>query len=130
VKDTARNRVSAAKVCEKLGRLSDAQTHVEAALKLEPEGYLSNLAAYVVALKRSTDLDSAETAFDFLGKLQEKYPPDALTNDQRIEMSLAMGIGAVLLDEPAAARKQFESVLKGDKDNETARQALAMLAGR
>ncbi len=130
VKDTARNRVIAAKVCDKLGRLADAQTHVDAALKLEPDGYPSNLAAYVIALKRSTDQDSAQLAFPFLEKLQEKIPPDTLTNEQRIEISLAVGIGAVLADEPADAREFFEDVLKGDKDNKTARQALAMLAGK
>ena len=83
---------------------------VDAALKLEPDGYQPKLAAYVVAIKRRQDLDSAQLALPFLEKLQE-LPPDAFTNEQRIEVSLAMGIGAVLVDEPA-------------------HQALAMLTGK
>ena len=84
----------------------------------------------VLALKRSTDVDSANAAFSFLDKLTKSVSHDAITNDQRIEIRLTMGIGAVLLDDPAAARVEFERVLKLDKGNETARQALAMLAGR
>lgn len=130
VKDTARNRIIAAKVCDKLGRMPEAKVQVDAALKLEPNGYLPNLAAFVLALKRSTDLESTARALPFLENLQKPLAGDVLTMEQRIEIILATGIGAVLSDETAEARQLFESVLRMDKSNQTARQALAMLAGK
>lgn len=129
MRDTARNRVIAAKLCFKLGLLTDAQAHADAAVKLDPDGYLSNLAAFVVTLKRSKDEDSAKLASPLLKKLQA-LPADSLDNDQRIEANLAAGIGYALVGQPTGARAYFEFVLTADKDNETAREAMSMLAGK
>jgi tetratricopeptide (TPR) repeat protein len=129
VKDTTHNRIIAAKLCYKLGLLTEAKAHADAALKMEPDGYLPNMSALVITLKRSKDEDAATLAGPFFNKVQG-MPEESLTNDQKIEAYLNMGIACVLVDEPDAARKFLEAVLKGDKDNKTAREALGMLAGK
>lgn len=127
--DTARNRIIAAKTCEKLGLLPQARAHVEAALKLEPDGYLPNQAALVLVLKSSRDADAARLMIPYFQKLRDA-PKDDWPRSQHIESNLAAGIGWALCGEPTAARPCFELVKKFDPENTTAIQALAMLAGR
>ena len=128
-KETVRGRLYAAKVCDKLGLKEEAQTHANRALGLEPGGYLPNLAAAVLILKYSKDAETVAKAVPLLlqAKKQEGY---TVSEEDAQEFNVTVGIFRALTGELDEARKAFRDVLAMDKDNETAKQALAMLAGK
>jgi Tfp pilus assembly protein PilF len=126
IKETARNHVAAAKVCDKLDRPDKARLHTDAAVKLDPDGYLANLSAAVVILKRGTTDNSIQQARQLLEHAGNAKGHPA-SQDEWVEWNLTRGIFYALGDDPAAARRDLKRVLEADPANETAKQALAIV---
>ena len=97
---------------------------------LDSGGYLQVVSAAVLLLKRSKDQATAGLAWPFLKTVETLSAAGSISEHQKKEFGLTVGIFYVLVDQPSIAREYFEKVLKADKENETARQAMAMLAGK
>ena len=127
-RDTPRNRLAAAKACERLGRLDKAQTHLDAALASAPSDYLANLSAAIPALKRGRDDVTLQHAGMLLGRAR-RVDGQPSSKAAWIEWTITTGLFHGMTGDLETARAQFKRALEADPDNQRAKDALACLSG-
>ena len=126
VSDTVRNHLLLAKAYDKANQPEKAAAQLQAALKVSPEDFDANMAQAALLLQRSADparLTEAGTQLAKIGDLYRKSPtPDHWSSD-----TILLSIYSGLTGSEGQARQHLNEVLQTDKDNETAKQALAAL---
>ncbi|HXJ60989.1 MAG TPA: hypothetical protein VNU68_30455 [Verrucomicrobiae bacterium] len=125
-RDTVRNRVAAAKACDRAGRSAKAQAHLEAALKLDREDYLANFAGAIMVLKSARDEEQLRRAGSLLERAGRVEGRPA-TRDEWLEWTTTSAIYYALNGNREAARREFKRALAEDSANQTAKDGLALV---
>ncbi|MCW3094901.1 MAG: hypothetical protein JWL77_519 [Chthonomonadaceae bacterium] len=124
-----RHHLIAAYACYKGDRPAESAAQTSAAVELKPDDPAANL--FLAFLLLRTDdpikreeagrrLDAADAGLAAPGS-------SADTKDARAESAVLRGFYLALIGKQEEARQQFAQVLKDDKDNAAAQQALALL---
>lgn len=124
-KDDAKVRVAQAKACVSLNRLEEAGGHAEKAVALSPDGFESNLAAGVIAMKRSADRAALTKAARHFNTITDA-PGFPASRKQEAEYAFDAAILALLAGSPEAARVMIHKSLKHDPDDMDAKAILAL----
>jgi tetratricopeptide (TPR) repeat protein len=125
-KDSARNRVAAAKTCDRLGRLDKAQAHLDAALRIAPNDYLANLVAAIITLKAGQDESSLKRAASFIERASRVEGRPA-SKSEWIDWTMTTGILYGLAGDADTARRKFKQVLESEPDNAAAKEGLSIV---
>ena len=124
--DTAYNRVILAKIYDKLNRPVLVEAQIQAALKVEPDNGIANIAELVLLLRRSDVpgvLPLAQRQLEHVNALYYHSPElNAL-----IDTAVAGSVYFALSGNEASARADLSEVLAVDKTNETALKVLEIL---
>ena len=124
--DTAYNRVSLAKIYDKLNRPVLVEVQIQAALKVEPDNGIANIAELVLLLRRSDVpgvLPLAQRQLEHVNALYYHSPElNAL-----IDTAVAESVCFALSGNEASARADLNQVLAVDKTNDTALKVLEIL---
>lgn len=125
-RDNVRNRVAAAKACDRAGRLPKAQAHLAAALKLDPDDYLANFAGAIIVMKSARDEDQLRRAGSLLERAGRVEGRPA-TRSEWLEWTTTSAIYYALNGDREAARREFKRALAEDSANQTAKDGLALV---
>ncbi len=125
--DTPTQRVTAAKAFEKIDDYENAQRHIDAALKLDPNDFLANLSQAALLLRHD---DKAATAQ--AGAILDKWKDASQTKqgDGALDYNLLRGIYLGLNGKADEARELIGAIVEADPENETFAQALAALTDK
>jgi len=124
--DTAHNRVSLAKMYDKLNRPILVEAQVQAALKVEPDDATANLAELVLLLRRSDVPGVLPQAQHQMERVNALFQSN-LEQSIRINIVVAESVCFALSGNEASARANLSQVLAVDKTNETALKVLEIL---
>ena len=124
--DTVRNHLLLAKAYDKANQPDKVAPQIQAALKVNPEDFDANLAQAALLLQRSADpalLTEAGKQLVKIGDLYRKSP----TPDHWSSYTILLSIYSGLTGSEGEARQHLNEVLRADKDNEAAKQAMTAL---
>lgn len=117
---------NAAQPPESAKRPQEERASVEAALKLEPQNVLANLALATLLMKEDESEDALARAYASITKATESLGETA-TNEQLVQQLLAFGFFLTLAGDADNAMQCVEQVLVLDEDHETAAAVLRLL---
>jgi Tfp pilus assembly protein PilF len=125
---TARTHLIMAKVYEKTGASQKARGAVEAALRLEPDNGIGQMALGALALQSATNAALVAQAETILAKV----PPGlkGAKADTLADFEFLQGVCHALAGDGARAEPHFQQALKHVTKHDAARQALQCLAGK
>lgn len=125
--DTVQNRLLLARTLGKLGQWDQAAGHLEAALKLRPDDYSTNIALAALSLRQSDSRPGAMAqAGNCLLKAQQALGNHPGPTRKR-EFALLTSIYLGLTGKPGPAKQKVLEVLNDDRSDTDAREILAAL---
>ena len=123
VHETPANYILLAKACAKLNEPDESERAIKKAVDLDPSDPLANLGLAALQLAQP---EKSLTDISRILALAERGA-FKLTEAQRIDLEVVLGINLALQGKPTEARAKWTHVLQHDPGNETAKRALALV---